>query len=199
MQPYFLPYPGYYQTVGSVDTWVIFDDVQFPRRGWVHRNRFLTRSGTEHWGTLELRRAQREASIASMVLARPGHSQLDSLRSRFPSIDNLATAIPAVEHAFSNARLSQLLVYLNTSVLDHLGMDVSMILSSEIAYDRSGTAQEKILSICERLQADVYVNPSGGRDLYDADVFARQGIELRFAREYTEFRLSIAEWLMTVS
>jgi len=78
-------------------------------------------------------------------------------------------------------------------------MDVSMILSSEIAYDRSGTAQEKILSICERLQADVYVNPSGGRDLYDADVFARQGIELRFAREYTEFRLSIAEWLMTVS
>lgn len=199
MQPYFLPYPGYYQTISSVDTWVVFDDVQFPRRGWVHRNRFLTRSGTEHWGTLELRKVPRETAIASMVLATPGLSQFDALRSRFPSLEYLARAIPDVEYAFTHQRLAALLVCLNASILKHLDMDVEVILSSQIPYERSGTAQEKIISICRRLKADVYVNPSGGRNLYDTRSFGLHGIELRFAPEYTEFRLSIAEWIMARS
>ena len=39
MQPYFIPYPGYYYLHKEVDTFVILDDVQFNRRGFVHRNK----------------------------------------------------------------------------------------------------------------------------------------------------------------
>ena len=39
MQPYFLPYIGYWQMMNAVDTFMILDDVNYIRQGWIHRNR----------------------------------------------------------------------------------------------------------------------------------------------------------------
>jgi hypothetical protein len=39
MQPYFVPYPGYYILFKKVDLFVVFDDVQFNPRSFVHRNK----------------------------------------------------------------------------------------------------------------------------------------------------------------
>lgn len=41
MQPYFMPYIGYWQLMNAVDKYVIYDDVNFIKRGWIHRNRIL--------------------------------------------------------------------------------------------------------------------------------------------------------------
>ena len=41
MQPYFFPYIGYWQLVNAVDTYVIYDDVNFIKNGWINRNRIL--------------------------------------------------------------------------------------------------------------------------------------------------------------
>ena len=39
MQPYFLPYIGYWQLLRAVDTFVVLDDVNYINRGWINRNR----------------------------------------------------------------------------------------------------------------------------------------------------------------
>ena len=41
MQPYFFPYIGYWQLIHAVDCFVLFDDVQYVRHGWINRNRIL--------------------------------------------------------------------------------------------------------------------------------------------------------------
>ena len=41
MQPYFLPYIGYWQLIASSDVFVILDDVNYITRGWINRNKFL--------------------------------------------------------------------------------------------------------------------------------------------------------------
>ena len=41
MQPYFFPYLGYFDLINQVDTWIVFDIVQFIRHGWINRNRIL--------------------------------------------------------------------------------------------------------------------------------------------------------------
>ncbi|HCN67153.1 MAG TPA: hypothetical protein DIT03_02555, partial [Candidatus Accumulibacter sp.] len=41
MQPYFMPYIGYWQLVAAVDRMIVLDDVAFIRRGWINRNRIL--------------------------------------------------------------------------------------------------------------------------------------------------------------
>ena len=39
MQPYFVPYIGYFQLMHAVDNLVLLDDVHFINRGWINRNR----------------------------------------------------------------------------------------------------------------------------------------------------------------
>ncbi|WP_340643645.1 WbqC family protein, partial [Phenylobacterium sp.] len=51
MQPYLLPYIGYFQLIAAADVFVIYDDVQYMRGGWINRNRILL-NGAPHWLTL---------------------------------------------------------------------------------------------------------------------------------------------------
>lgn len=48
MQPYFLPYIGYWQLMNAVDKYVVLDDVNYIERGWVNRNRILV-NGKPHY------------------------------------------------------------------------------------------------------------------------------------------------------
>ena len=41
MQPYFIPYIGYFQLINLVDQFVIYDNIQFTKKGWIKRNRIL--------------------------------------------------------------------------------------------------------------------------------------------------------------
>ncbi len=41
MQPYLFPYLGYFQLINRVDKFVIYDDVQYIKGGWINKNRIL--------------------------------------------------------------------------------------------------------------------------------------------------------------
>lgn len=41
MQPYFFPYLGYWQTIQAVDRYVVYDDVNYIKGGWINRNNIL--------------------------------------------------------------------------------------------------------------------------------------------------------------
>ncbi len=72
MQPYFAPYGGYWRLLAGADLFVIYDCVQFPRRGWVHRNRLPDAKGERRWLTLPLAPAPYDARIQDLVFAQDG-------------------------------------------------------------------------------------------------------------------------------
>ena len=41
MQPYFMPYLGYFQAIAAVDKYVVYDDVQYIKGGWINRNNLI--------------------------------------------------------------------------------------------------------------------------------------------------------------
>ena len=49
MQPYFFPYIGYWQLMNEVDVYVIYDDVNFIKGGWINRNRILTNGNPSYF------------------------------------------------------------------------------------------------------------------------------------------------------
>ena len=55
MQPYFLPYLGYWQLMNAVDTYVIYDNIEFTKNSWIRRNRILS-SGTDKMFSLPLKK-----------------------------------------------------------------------------------------------------------------------------------------------
>jgi hypothetical protein len=187
MQPYFIPYAGYFRLFAASDLFVIYDCVQFPRRGWVHRNRLVDRSGAERWLTLPLAKATQDVLICDLRFAADAAEILsDRLRPFSLSATDAASAAPILE-ALREVRghpvdyISRLL----ERVVAYLGLRWSVIRSSALAIPESFRGQERILEITRRVGAHRYLNAPGGRGLYDPKVFADCGIELAFLPEYS--------------
>ena len=67
MQPYFMPYLGYFQLITAVDRFVIYDDVNYIKRGYINRNAILI-DGHAHSFTLPLRKASQNKLIHEIEL-----------------------------------------------------------------------------------------------------------------------------------
>jgi len=55
MQPYFLPYIGYWQLINAVDKFVVYDNIEYTKKGWINRNRFL-QNGKDELFTIPLKK-----------------------------------------------------------------------------------------------------------------------------------------------
>lgn len=207
MQPYFLPYLGYYALIDVCDTWVVFDEVQYIRRGWVNRNRILHPAEGWQYIQVPVEKAPRDTVIADMV-AKPGWGdkilrQLEHYRKRAP---HYAEVTDLLADTFREAPtgLSDLLVHVLDRTCGYLGIRFEPRRSGEIPFDRGDVDApgDWARIIARELGADRYVNPPGGRGIYHHADFERDGIELRFlempALEYHQLRPAFEPHLSVV-
>src|SRR5262245_44846620 len=68
MQPYFLPYIGYFQLIEHCDVFVLYDDIEYTKRGWINRNRILD-AGSPRTISLPLRSASDFLEIRDREIA----------------------------------------------------------------------------------------------------------------------------------
>ena len=182
MQPYFFPYIGYWQLVSSVDMFVIFDDVNFIRRGYVNRNSILL-NGRSFRITLELigasqNKAINEISVGdnkSLLMKTIWHAyakKAEYFEEAFPILEDL------ILHDDSN--LSTYLTHGILGISRFLELNTTFVFSSDIAKPNGMNGQEKILNICKALGATTYINLPGGRALYDPEWFYKNGVSIEF-------------------
>ena len=185
MQPYFIPYAGYFRLFAASDLFVIYDCVQFPRRGWVHRNRLVDASGAERWLTLPLAKAPQSVLIRDLRFPPDAAAILADRLRPFPLASRDAGAAAVIEALREVAGgpvdyLERLL----ERVVAYLGLSWRVIRSSTLGLAPTLRGPDRILEIARRLGARRYVNAPGGRDLYEPTAFADAGIELTFLPPY---------------
>jgi len=199
MQPYFVPYAGYFRLFAASDVFVIYDCVQFPRRGWVHRNRFADAPGREQWLTLPLAKAPRDVLIRDLRFQPDAAAVFEERVRRVPVLSATrghCSDVISVLLSLSGTPVDYL-ERLLSAVNAHLGFRPEVLRSSTMHIPETLRGQERILEIARRLRAARYVNAPGGRALYDADRFEQAGIELRFLDEYGGPSVSILQRLLT--
>lgn len=186
MQPYFLPYIGYFQLLAAVDKFVVFDDVNFINRGWVNRNRLLL-NGEAHSFTVPLRGASQNRLICEIELVgeqgwrdklmrttRQAYGQAPCFAQVFFLLERLIN--------YPSVRLDEFLLNSLREVVCYLSLEVDIVSTSRIYQNAHLKGQERILDICRQERADVYINPIGGESLYDRPSFLEQGIKIHFLR-----------------
>ncbi|KAG8151400.1 WbqC family protein [Burkholderia catarinensis] len=205
MQPYFLPYIGYFQLIEAVDRFVVYDNIKYTKKGWFNRNRFL-QNGSDALFSIPLKRDSdsldvREREVSPDYDPEKLSAQLMSAYARAPYFEQgfelVRSVIPADE--------SNLFRFIRRSidaVVERLDIDTRVVVSSSIDADHTLKGQDRVLAICESLGATTYVNAIGGVDLYSRDEFAARGIDLRFIRsrsvEYRQFGAPFVPWLSIV-
>jgi hypothetical protein len=193
MQPYFIPYAGYFRLFSASDLFVLYDCVQFPRTGWVHRNKLITADGQEQWLTLPLEKAPREVLIRDLRFASGAGQTLQQRLRSFPlasahgaQVQPLLDALQTVE-----GHPVDYIVRLLERVTTFLDLPWNVVRSSTLDLSVSLRGQDRIIEIARRLGATRYVNAPGGRELYDPAAFDEARIELRFLTDYPSPKSSI--------
>ena len=69
MQPYLFPYYGYYQMIGAVDKFVILDDVNFIKKGWINKNTLLNQRKERYVFTVPLQNASQNILIKDTLIS----------------------------------------------------------------------------------------------------------------------------------
>jgi hypothetical protein len=185
MQPYFAPYLGYWRLLAGVDLFVIYDCVQFPRRGWVHRNRLAKANGELDWLTLPLEHAPFDARIDAIAFADDAPGRMEERAKAFPALAEPSGAAQAYLRAAPFA--GRMVDYLAAQIAvarDLFGFNCELARSSALALGSDLRAQDRILAIVEAVGGTDYLNAPGGRELYDADAFAARGVDLHFLPDW---------------
>ncbi len=194
MQPYFMPYIGYWQLINAVDLFVLFDDVNFIKKGWINRNRIINNK-QEYTFVLPLKNVSQNRLINEHEFVdNEAKTKLFNLISnsykKAPEWDNVKDLLNDV----INYPTLDLVEYIKNSIekiCNYLGIETRIVASSDLDNNKELKAQDKIIDICKMLDAGMYINPSGGIDLYDDERFMKEGIDLRFifsrAIEYKQY------------
>ena len=186
MQPYFFPYIGYFQLINAVDTYVVYDDVNYIKGGYVNRNSILV-DGKARYMNVELKKASQNRHINKIEITNNKKSSNKLLKT----IERNYKKAPYYEEVYNMfynimnkeySSIADINVESIKRICEYLDINTKILLSSDIDKDNSLKAQDKIIDICKRLSADKYYNAIGGRKLYDVDEFLKNNIELRFIK-----------------
>lgn len=195
MQPYFIPYIGYWQLMNVVEKYVIYDDVNYINRGWINRNRILV-NGEPRYINIPMIGASQNKKINEIEVSHNSKEIAKKLRTietvykKAPNFDKIFPMITQI----MNSRENKLSSYIESSlhiICLYLEIKTEFILSSQLNKNSELRGQEKILEICSLLGATEYYNAIGGKELYSTLEFRKRGIELKFIKtdhiEYSQF------------
>lgn len=185
MQPYLFPYMGYWQLIHSVDVFVVYDNIQFTKKGWFHRNNILL-NGKKTLFSIPLKKDSDYLDVRDRELSENSQKQINKIIAQiengYKKAPYFNEVFPLIKDIFS-LQEKNLFSYIHHSILkitEYLDIDTKIIVSSSLDIDHQLKADEKVIAINKALGADHYVNAIGGQELYDKEKFISEGIVLNF-------------------
>ncbi len=190
MQPYFLPYIGYFQLINAVDTFVILDDVNFIMRGWINRNNILL-NNKPYLFSIPLEKPSQNKLISETKLAfdeKNRKNLLKTIEMAYKKAPMFNEIYPLVEDIinFDESDLTGFILNSFMKISNYLEIKTNFLLSSQIEKDNLLKAEEKIIEICKKSGTKTYINLPGGRSLYNKGNFEKVEIELKFLQPHQE-------------
>lgn len=205
MQPYFFPYIGYFQLIGAVDLFIVYDNIKYTKKGWINRNRMLL-AGRDVMFSLPLRSGSDSLDVRDRELATDFNriKLLNQFRGAYSRAPHFADVFPMIERAVRHDE-SNLFGYLNHALAcacGQLSLTTPIRVSSSVDIDHGLRNQDKVIALAKAVGATTYVNAIGGVELYDGAAFRDRGLDLRFIRpkpfEYVQFGDPFVPWLSII-
>lgn len=185
IQSSYIPWRGYFDFIGSVDLFIIYDDIQYPiGRSWRSRNQLKTRFGLR-WLTVPVSHGSKGLSIDQVLIApndrkpwQDAHRSL--LREALGKAPFYEDAEKVWEQGIAEGALtiSELNVHLIKSICRYLGITTPIVLSRK--YDVHGVKTERLINLLKCVQATTYLSGPSAGSYIDEDQFRMAGLGLEY-------------------
>lgn len=208
MQPYFMPYIGYFQLIHAVDKFVIYDDVNFIKQGWINRNNILL-NGKNHLFSIPLSDAGsfkkiNEIEINEKLFPKWKEKFFKTLEVAYKKAPYYIEISSMLSNLLDNKSVKIIdLIYQSLfEVCNYIGITTQIERTSSIYQNVELSKEERLIDICKKENADIYINPLGGQELYKKEYFEKNNISLFFIQsnniEYQQFTDNFVPWLSIV-
>jgi len=212
MQPYLFPYLGYFQLLAAVDVFVFYDDVNFIKGGWIQRNYILSQEKKLLF-SIPLKKSSsnkdiNDIQIDSRLYGYWNKKFLKTLEQNYKKAPHFDAVYPMVENLLNGnyRNISEMAANSITVIKKYLNLEVELKFSSNLIKNNNKKGETKVIEICKTLNISNYINPYGGKSLYNKDYFSKNSVELSFIKskeiKYKQFgkkfepNLSIIDVLM---
>jgi hypothetical protein len=207
MQPYFLPYIGYWQLIASVDTFVVYDNIQYTKKGWFNRNRILD-GDHDRLFTIPIKKDSDYLNVDQRVLSDDSRQEISRtlriIQNTYRKAPYYEQAYPVIEACFMHDD-KNLFGYIYASIdalCAYMSIPTDIVVSSTLPIDHSLKAEQKVMALCKAVDTTTYINAIGGIELYDKADFAANGLELGFIKsrpiEYRQYGNAFVPWLSII-
>tara|TARA_B100000927_G_scaffold25792_1_gene19303 strand:- start:2593 stop:3300 length:708 start_codon:yes stop_codon:yes gene_type:complete len=204
MQPYFLPYVGYFHLINSVDEFVIYDNIQYTKKGWINRNRILV-NGNDKILTLPLKKDSDYLDVKDRFLADSWDKEklkmLNQIKAAYRKAPYYDKVLPIISSIFElpNTNLFEFILGSLHLLNSYLRIDTKITISSNVNIDHTLKGRDKVVAICKKLNGSTYINAIGGQELYDVQDFKNEGLDLMFIKSpplnYKQYNNEFIPWL----
>jgi len=187
MQPYFLPYLGYFQLINACDEFVLYDNIKFTKKGWIHRNRMLLNK-KDMMFSLPLKNDSDFLNIDQRFIVDNFDKEktkiLGQIRSAYSKAVSFKQVYPLIEDIFNYGERNLFNFLFNSivKIKDYLCIPTPLVVSSTIDMDHTLKGKERVMGIIKKMGYNTYINPIGGVELYNKEDFLQNGITLRFLK-----------------
>lgn len=184
MQPYFFPYISYWQLINAVDEYIIYDDVNFIKGGWINRNQILLEDHVKyiHLPMIGSSSNKKICEISVNNQSEVIQKQLRLIDAAYHKAPYFKEIFPMIQSAYLCGEQS--IAALNGKIIEdlcqYLNINTKLYYSSHIEKNHTLKGQDKVIHLCKKFGADIYVNASGGKSLYSPKEFFDNGIKLQF-------------------
>lgn len=184
VQSNYIPWRGYFDIIGLVDHFVLYDIVQFTKRDWRNRNRIKTAAGPQ-WLTIPImtsgayQQTIAETKIVEGNWAAKHWRSLSHAYRHSPYFEHYRPRLADVYQACGSMRC---LSAVNRIFIEFVCADLGLktTISDAVDYavgdDRSG----RLVDICRALGAGTYLSGPSARGYLDVGRFRDVGIEVEF-------------------
>ena len=193
MQPYFFPYIGYWQLINAVDEFILFDEVQYIRHGWINRNRILKKGGGWRYIQIPIEKHSRETLIKDIKIVKDidirgiiANALSYYKEIRAPNYEIVMNIINDVLVKDLDRDITKFNKNIMSSICNYLGIKTPISISSDYEFDYTNVrgSGDWALEISKQMEVDEYINPIGGKELFDVKKFDTEGIKIRFLEPY---------------
>jgi hypothetical protein len=185
MQPYFFPYLGYFRLISAVDKFIIHDDVQYIKGGWINKNRILL-NNRDFKIVIPIKSASARCKINERCFIEDSYKfkikllrQIENAYLKAPFYDEVYPFISRIV-LFEEGNLAKYNTQALKEICRLIDITTPFYISSEINKENNLTGEERVINLNRIMGSSMYINPVGGVDLYHKESFLKSNIYLRF-------------------
>ncbi|SDH86703.1 MULTISPECIES: WbqC family protein [Winogradskyella] len=215
MQPYFLPYLGYFALLKHTDLFILFDTPQYIRHGWIERNRILSLKGEPIYIKVPLVKHKRDAVINHILInnslqwKQKIYAQLQHYKKKAPYYNNTILLLDRIfeDEYYDITSLNAKALTIISEYLE-ISTPIKIWSKMDVEIEAANHPDEWALNICKAIDAKTYYNPIGGKDFFNKEKYTNDNVVLKFLEiepiSYKQFSnefepfLSIIDVLMFV-